>query len=96
MPLLMAVALLLAGALPAGSSAASTKPGGGPFEINVTHGLGAGEPELAIDPVHHTLVMPDTEQVDGLALEVDASVKAFSEFDLARRPLWVLQGLQVT
>ena len=57
MPLLMAVALLLAGALPAGSSAASTKPGGGPFEINVTHGLGAGEPELAIDPVHHTLVI---------------------------------------
>ena len=36
---------------------ASNAAGAQPFETNVTHGLGAGEPELAIDPVHHTLVI---------------------------------------
>jgi len=40
-------------------------PGGSPgFEVNVTNGMGgkhaAGEPELAIDPVHHTMVMSIT------------------------------------
>lgn len=28
-----------------------------PFEINVTHGLGAGEPEIAVDPVRHVVAL---------------------------------------
>lgn len=42
------------------AAVAAGPPGGasaGPFEINITHGLGAGEPELAIEPVHRTLVI---------------------------------------
>jgi hypothetical protein len=53
------LALLVTSAGPAGSGVAfaSAIGSGGPFEINITHGLGAGEPELAIDEVHHTLVI---------------------------------------
>jgi hypothetical protein len=45
------IAVAPAGAVAEMSSSATV------FEINVTHGLGAGEPELAIEPIHHTLVM---------------------------------------
>jgi hypothetical protein len=43
----------VAGLLPA----AAVRPDTRPFEINVTHGMGAGEPEIAIDPVRHTVVI---------------------------------------
>lgn len=53
------LALLPTGMAIAGSAAAAPPRAAhtGPFEINITHGLGAGEPELAIDAVHHTLVI---------------------------------------
>lgn len=45
--------------------------------------------------VYHTLVPADMETMDILALETDAIVHTASEFDLLRRPLQVLQGLQI-
>lgn len=41
-----------------GLSATASPPGAErPFEVNVTHGLAAGEPQIAVDPVHHTVVI---------------------------------------
>lgn len=74
-----ALILLLACLVPASSATAAD----GPFELNITNGLGAGEPELAIDPVHHTLVISflfttpppdsaDRNQGCGTAVSADA------------------------
>ena len=54
LPIATVATLAVAGLLPATAAAPS---GTRTFEVNVTHGLGAGEPEVAADPVHHTVVI---------------------------------------
>ena len=44
----------IAGLLPA---TAAPRSGNSPFEMKLINGLGAGEPQIAVDPVHHTLVV---------------------------------------
>lgn len=52
---LVALTLVIAGAtIPTVTAAQAASPS---YQLDVTHGLGAGEPELAIDPVHKTLVI---------------------------------------
>ena len=46
--------LIPAGLVPA---SAASRVGTQAFEVNVTHGLGAGEPQVAADLVHHTVVI---------------------------------------
>src|SRR2546430_7436522 len=60
--------LLAAFAIPASADGA-----GSPTETNVTNGLGGGEPEIALDPVHHTMVttFTTTNSVCGIALSTD-------------------------
>jgi len=42
----------------------------GTTEVNVTHGNGGGEPEIGLDPVHHTMVLAYTTHDSKCGLEV--------------------------
>ncbi len=63
------LALLLAVVATPASAAGDASP----TETNVTNGLGAGEPETALDAVHHTMVtaFTTTNSVCGIALSAD-------------------------
>ena len=53
-----ALALLaVTGAATAPPAAAASSSTDRPFEINLIHGMDAGEPEVAVDPVHHAVAV---------------------------------------
>ena len=55
-PLLLAAAAVIGVACLASATAAPAGPAR-PFELKLIDGLGAGEPQIAVDPVHHTVVV---------------------------------------
>src|SRR5438067_4342443 len=68
-----AMAVGLAFLLALVAAPASAAGGAAPAETNVTNGLGAGEPETALDSVHHTMVtvFTTTNSFCGIARSID-------------------------
>ena len=56
-PLLIAATAALGAASLGPAMAATPAAASRPYEINLVQGVGAGEPEIAVDPVHHTIAV---------------------------------------